>query len=686
VIPAAEPADTEPAEPANTEPANTEPGDTEPAPGHVGRVTDAVVDDGLRRVTQTLAGSEDRPAQRQMAAAVAGAIRTNRHLIVEAGTGTGKSLGYLVPALMLGTRAVVATATKALQDQLATRDLPVLADKLGLPLEFAVLKGRSNYFCRQRAEEVDGAGDQLSIDAEVTQGASGAQLGSFGREIRRLLEWGERAVTGDRAELSWEPSAGAWAQVSVGPRDCPGASKCPAGDRCFAEAARAKAAKADVVVVNTHLYATHLAAGGGILPPHDLVIFDEAHELEDIASASLGFELTAGRLGALARLSKPLLVQASVADAVDSAATLVGEALVPHRSNRLRLPLGPLLHERLTLTRERLSQLQAALRAPANAPADGDAARRARAQQALGHLTSDIDAVLNLGDDRVAWVEGPEHAPMLKVAPVDVGSSLDRLLWHAEDAPTAVLTSATIPPRLGERIGLKAGSYDELDVGSPFDYPAQALLYCPLHLPDPRKPEFEAAMVDELVALIEAAGGRTMALFTSWRAMSAAATAVRVRVPWPVLTQSDLPKPALVARFAAEEQSCLFATMGFWQGVDVPGPTLSLVTIDKLPFPRPDDPLLQARRDRLGRAAFSTIDVPRAATLLAQGVGRLIRSSSDRGVVAVLDNRLGTARYRWDLVRALPPMRRTRHRAEVIEFLAHLHAGAAAGAAAGPEG
>jgi ATP-dependent DNA helicase DinG len=686
VIHDAEPADALPADP-DDEPAASagragEPGQR--APGHVGRVTDVVVDDALRRVTGTLAGSEDRPAQRQMAAAVAGAIRTNRHLIIEAGTGTGKSLGYLVPALMLGTRAVVATATKALQDQLATRDLPVLADKLGLPLEFAVLKGRSNYFCRQRAEEVDGSGDQLSIDAEVAQGASGAELGSFGREIRRLLEWGEQATTGDRADLSWEPSAGAWAQVSVGPRDCPGASKCPAGDRCFAEAARAKAAKADVVVVNTHLYATHLAAGGGILPAHDLVIFDEAHELEDIASASLGFELTAGRLGALARLSKPLLVQVSVADAVESAATLVNETLVPPRGNRLRLPLDPLLHERLTLTRERLSQLQAALRSPGNAHAAGaasadksdDAARRARAQQALGHLITDIDAVLGLAEDRVAWVEGPEHAPILKVAPVDVGSSLDRLLWHAEDAPTAVLTSATIPPKLGERIGLAAGSYDELDVGSPFDYPAQALLYCPLHLPDPRKAEFEAAMVDELVALIEAAGGRTMALFTSWRAMSAAATAVRARVPWPVLTQSDLPKPALVARFAAEEQSCLFATMGFWQGVDVPGPALSLVTIDKLPFPRPDDPLLQARRDRLGRAAFSTIDVPRAATLLAQGVGRLIRSSSDRGVVAVLDNRLGTARYRWDLVRALPPMRRTRHRAEVIEFLAPLRAGA----------
>jgi ATP-dependent DNA helicase DinG len=666
-------------------------------------VTDAVVDDALRRVTGTLAGAEDRPAQRQMATAVARAIRGRRHLVVQAGTGTGKSLGYLVPALVLGTRAVVATATKALQDQLATRDLPVLAEQLGLPLTFAVLKGRSNYFCRQRAAELSGAGDQLSIDAAAADTPGGRELGVFGREIRRLIDWGETAGSGDRAELSWEPSANAWAQVSVGPRDCPGASKCPSGDRCFAEAARASAAKADVVVVNTHLYATHLAAGGGILPDHDLVVFDEAHELEDIASASLGFELTGGRLAALARLVRPLVVAASVADAVDEAAVLLGDALAPHRGTRLTLPLDPLVAERLALTRDRLSRLNAELRSSGHASVSGgssgggsgggssgggssgggssgggDTARRARAQQALGHLMVDIDAVVSMSDDRVAWVEGPEHAAVLKVAPVDVGASLGRLLWGLEDPPTAVLTSATLPPGMAGRLGMPAGSFDELDVGSPFDYPAQALLYCAIHLPAPRSPGYEEAMVDELVALIEAAGGRTMALFTSWRAMTATADAVRSRIPWPVLTQSDLPKPALVARFASDEQSCLFATMGFWQGVDVPGPALSLVTIDRLPFPRPDDPLLQARRDRLGRAAFTTIDVPRAATLLAQGAGRLIRSAEDRGVVAVLDARLGTARYRWDLIRALPPMRRTRHRAEVLDFLAPVRARATA--------
>jgi ATP-dependent DNA helicase DinG len=261
---------------------------------------------------------------------------------------------------------------------------------------------------------------------------------------------------------------------------------------------------------------------------------------------------------------------------------------------------------------------------------------------------------------------------VLQVAPLDVGEAFHERLWGQPEGPTGVLTSATIPPRLGERLGLPPGSYDILDVGSPFAYAEQALLYCPLHVPDPRSPAYEEAMLAELAALIEAAEGRTLALFTSWRAMTAAADAIRQRVRWPVLTQSDLPKPALVARFSTEEHSCLFATLGFWQGVDVPGSALSVVAIDRLPFPRPDDPLLQARRASLGRNAFGTIDVPRAATLLAQGTGRLIRSRSDRGVVAVLDSRLGTARYRWDLIRALPPMRRTRHRSEVEAFLAPL--------------
>jgi ATP-dependent DNA helicase DinG len=233
-----------------------------------------------------------------------------------------------------------------------------------------------------------------------------------------------------------------------------------------------------------------------------------------------------------------------------------------------------------------------------------------------------------------------------------------------------VLTSATIPSGLGERLGLESGQFDTLDAGSPFDYATNALLYCAAHLPDPRHADYEEQMHRELEALLVAAGGRTLALFTSYRAMNAAADALRPRVPWPILTQNDLPKPALVARFAAEEETSLFATMGFWQGIDVPGPSLSLVTIDRLPFPRPDEPLLQARRERARADAFRVVDLPRAATLMAQGAGRLIRRSTDTGVVAVLDPRLAnSASYRWEIVSALPPMRRTRDLADAETML-----------------
>ena len=666
-------------------------------------MADPVIGLALERATGALAGREERPSQRAMAEAVAAAIRERRHLIVQAGTGTGKSLGYLVPALALGARVVVSTATKALQDQLATRDLPLLARSLGLPFEFAVLKGRSNYICLQRVAEIsgggpgEGGGDQLTLDPSgepgpATAGRGAAPdpdsgLGALGREIRRLVRWAEADTeTGDRAELPFEPRDVSWAQVSVGARDCPGAARCPSGGRCFAEKARGRAALADVIVVNTHLYATALAIGGDLLPAHDVVVFDEAHELEDIASSAFGFEISPGRFAALGRGSRALLDDAAPAVAVEDATAVFSDVVAPHLGRTLPRPLEPAAAERLGLVRERLSALAAELRRAARAaggdgPGDSgpssERGRQLRMQQALTHLLRDLDSVLEPAADDVAWVEGAAHAPVLRVAPIDVGAALHGRLWSAQEGPTAVMTSATIPPRLDERLGLPAGSFEQLDVGSPYAYDEQALLYCPMHLPDPRHPDFEPAMHDELVSLIEAAGGRTMALFTSWRAMNAAAQAVKGRVRFEVLTQADLPKPALVARFAAEETSCLFATMGFWQGVDVPGPALSLVTIDRLPFSRPDDPLLQARRARLGPRAFEVIDVPRAAALLAQGTGRLIRSGSDRGVVAVFDTRLGKARYRWSLINALPPMRRTRHRAEVEQFLASLQAPAA---------
>lgn len=612
------------------------------------------VDEALRKVTTALPAAEERPGQHEMARAVTAAIDGKRHLIVQAGTGTGKSLAYLTPLILSGAKCVVSTATKALQDQLAGKDLPFLDSHLGRPFDFAVLKGRSNYLCRQRAAEVAGGDDQLSIDDLADD------VGELGKEVVRLVEWGRTSQTGDRADLPFEPRPRAWSAVSVSAMECPGAVRCPAGDECFAEAARQRAEGADIVVVNTHLYGAHLASGGHVLPEHDVVVFDEAHELEDIAASSLGLELGSGRLKALARGARRLISDGAIADDVASAGDLFDAALLRAGDRRLPMGLTEELGVALELIGQRVANVISALR-----KAETDDPAKARWMQAGGHLAGDVAFLQAAGEDDVIWVDGPSHNRVLKMAPVDVGEKLAAQLWGDV---TAVLTSATIPPRLGTRLGIPPDEVDELDVGSPFDFAGHALLYCARHLPDPRHADYEAAMHDELAALITAAGGRTLALFTSWRAMRAAAEALEERLPYTLLTQSDLPKPALVAAFSEEETACLFATMGFWQGVDIPGPSLSMVVIDKLPFPRPDEPLIQARRDKAGPAAFRLVDLPRAATLLAQGAGRLIRTTTDRGVVAVLDPRLSRANYAHDLVKALPPMRRTRNRSDVEAF------------------
>jgi len=320
-----------------------------------------------------------------------------------------------------------------------------------------------------------------------------------------------------------------------------------------------------------------------------------------------------------------------------------------------------------------VDHLRRAEHAAGDVEPSADRSRRDRVLLAAGHLASDLARLALLGDGEVAWVEDSARAPSLRVSPIDVGPVLAERLWGQV---TAVLTSATVPIGLAERLGMPSGATDSLDVGSPFDYRTHALLYVARSLPDRRSPEAEPAMHDELEVLINAAGGRTLALFTSWRAMRAAVEALGPRLAVPLLTQSDLPKPALVEAFRSDEAACLFATLGFWQGVDVPGRTLSLVTIDRIPFPRPDDPVLEARRELAGGGAFGTVDLPRAGTLLAQGAGRLIRSSTDRGVVAVLDSRLATARYRTALLERVPPMKRTLERDEVVAFLADIAASA----------
>ncbi|MEY2958268.1 MAG: hypothetical protein RLZZ01_836 [Actinomycetota bacterium] len=616
--------------------------------------------DALDTTTQALDGAESRPGQREMAALVAGAISSERHLVVQAGTGTGKTLAYLVPTIVSGRTTMVVTATKALQDQLATKDLPFVREHLaamGHDADWAVLKGRSNYVCLQRLRETTTAtGAQLDIEGLTN---------SDRVEVQRLAEWVDTTPTGDRSELDWNPNEHTWRSVSVGPDECPGAHRCPSGDECFAELARSRALAADVVVVNTHLYGLDVASGGAILPEHDVVVFDEAHVLEDVMSDTVGVQIAPARFVTVAQAVRRFLDDPTIVGAIAGLGGSLEHALAPFAGQRLPVPLPDPIAEALGDAATALARAGETIQ---NISTDVEEAaqRRLRALQLIGRTSEAIDTALTANENSVPYVGGTPAQPRLEVAPLDVGPILDTNVWSRR---TAILTSATIPSSLATRVGLPSDSTDSRQVDSPFDYGEQAMLYCALHLPSPRSPTFRDHVADELVALITAAGGRTLALFTSWAAMEHAHERVRDRVDVPILTQRDLPKPALVAAFADSEQTCLFATTGMFQGVDVPGRTLSLVVIDKLPFPRPDDPLLSARRERAGASAFSDIDVPRAATLLAQAAGRLIRTSSDRGAVAVLDPRLGTARYRWDIVNALPPMRRTRRRADVEELL-----------------
>ena len=616
----------------------------------------------LAAVTGALPAAEERPGQLQMAEAVAGAIHNKRHLVVAAGTGTGKTMGYLVPSVLARKHVMVATATKALQDQLANKDLPFLAQHLGVPFDWAILKGRSNYICLQRLRELQPTtGAQLELDdiAPVVK-----------VEIKRLGEWAKTTTTGDQAELDWLPTDKAWQSVSVGSEECPGAARCPMGDPCFAEAARRKAAVADVVVVNTYLYGLHVASGGVLLPEHDVLIVDEAHSLEDIMSDTVGIAIASGRFAALSVTLRRIIDDPGMIASVIESGMALRESIAPFTGQRLPFPLPNIIADALLTGRQCIDNAQSSLRA-IDTTVEEAKQRRLRAQTQSTRLIDDIDRAIGKNDGYVAFVSGSREMPRLEIAPLDVGPTLKNGIW---DALTAVLTSATIPASLTDRVGLPADAVDVIDVGSPFDYANNAILYCALHMPDPRSPQFAAAVADELVALIAAAGGRTLALFTSWKAMDAAAAAVRDRVANTIITQRDMPKNALVKAFSNDESSCLFATAGFFQGVDIPGRTLSLVTIDRLPFPRPDDPLLSARRELLGAKAFSQIDIPRASTLLAQATGRLIRTATDRGVVAVFDPRLGKANYRWDIVKALPPMKRTRARAEVEAFLREITA------------
>ena len=611
----------------------------------------------LRQVTSSFDGAEERQGQIDMSHAIAESLASGRSIIVQAGTGTGKSLGYLVPAILTGETAVVATATKALQDQLNSNDLPLLQKHLDIPFTWAVVKGRSNYACLQRINERADKSAQLEFEETSDK---------VNKEIDELIAWAKKTKTGDFDELPRIPSDRAKQAISVSTDECPGKNKCPVGANCFAERARDAASTANVVVVNIALYGAHIASSGNILPEHKIVIFDEAHQLESSLSDAVGIQLTNGRVSSFASSVRRVIADPMVTNRLEELGLRFSGAIGPHVGNRLQRPLPSNIVENMSLIRIEVATLINALR---ELKTDNEPTQQRiyRAQTQGTRLTESLDIALGSFEGYVAYVEGSEERPILRITPLHIGEVLATNVWNEH---TAVLTSATVPHSMPERVGLPLDGTEVLTVDSPFDYEKNSILYCSRFFPEVKSPAYKDFLYDEMEALMTAAGGRTLALFTSNAALYAAIDAMRDRVSFPILGPKDYPRQTLIDMFIEDESACIFASQGFFQGVDFPGRTLSLVILDKLPFPTPTDPLLEARRDAVGRdKSFGEIDLPMAATSLAQAAGRLIRTDTDRGVVAVFDSRLATAKYKWTLINAMPPMNKTRERPVVEQFL-----------------
>jgi ATP-dependent DNA helicase DinG len=618
---------------------------------------------------ELLPGYEPRESQLQMAEAVERALRGERRLVCEAGTGTGKTLAYLVPALLSGRKVLVSTATKALQEQIFTKDLPLL-DRLGLGARTALLKGMGNYLCLRRFH-------QLRASAE---GASPERAAA----IAAVERWLERTEDGDLASLPGVSEGNpvrleiaASSEARVGP-------SCPHHEACFITRSRQRAEAAQVLIVNHHLFFADLALRGpqfvgGVLPDYDAVIFDEAHQIEEIATEFFGVRVSQGRVDTLLRDAGRSL-EAAGADlrAVESTRVAAGhffkEVAAMLGAENVRAPVAP---DRWT--RDGLAtyhRLDAALEALALATENKQEALQGIARRATA-LRNDLDAVIEGARHRVLWGEVSARSVSLAASPIRVAPMLRSRLF--EQVGPVILTSATLSTHgsfdyVRERLGLSddLGPVDELTLLSPFDYPANALLYVASSLPDPQDPRFLHAAADHAASLIHLSGGGAFVLCTSVRAMQSFHTRLAAE-PFELLLQGEAPKTALLERFRASGHAVLVATMSFWEGVDVPGDALRLVILDKIPFPVPTDPLVAARGAALqedGGDPFSDYLVPAAAITLKQGFGRLIRSSSDRGVVALLDRRLVSRRYGPRLQQTLPPARITEWPEDVEEFFA----------------
>ena len=682
----------------------------------MGRATlDTLLDAAVAAV-----GGETRPGQITMAGAVRGALADGDPLLVEAGTGTGKSLAYLVPAIShclerRDRRVVIATATLALQRQLVAHDLPLivaaLAPHLSREPRFALLKGRNNYVCHYKIDTAGQDDDDAGLfnPSEVTE---------LGQQVIRVREWARKSDTGDRDDLVPGVSDRVWNAMSVSARECLGAAKCPFGIECFAEAARERAREADVVVTNHALLAIGTFDSDlQVLPEHDAVIIDEAHELVNRATGAVSGELTATAVERAARGARKHLDEQNRLR-LEQAGELF-KAVLDQAAERRYPQLPEDLEEALVSVRDTARTAFSAIGKSRDKNGADEGGRR-RAQAAIELIVELADRFLLGAPDDVIWLDRSTSQSTgrsfstLCVAPLSVAEQLRHRLFGRTHV---VLTSATlklggdfdgvartmglypqeradrmpaeaVPPQrqappepekqrldltepLDDPDEIRDGDDDEdefedvnrpirwnaLDVGSPFDYPKQGILYVAKHLPPPGRDGTQSEHLDELAALIEAAGGRTLGLFSSMRAAKAAAEAISARLDFPVLCQGEDSLPQLITQFTADPRTCLFGTLSLWQGVNVPGPSCQLVVIDRIPFPRPDDPLATARQEAVARSGgngFMAVAAAHAALLLAQGAGRLIRTAGDRGVVAVLDSRLATARYSSFLRASLP--------------------------------
>ena len=634
-------------------------------------------------------GGVERPGQVQMVHAVADAIAKDEHLLVQAGTGTGKSLAYLIPAvahaLTGGRPAVVATATLTLQAQIVDRDMPRLAEAiapiLGRQPTYALVKGRRNYLCRHKLSggfPEDDEGSLLSV------GAVDAGLSRLGAEIVRLREWADETRSGDRDELVPGVPERAWRQVSVSAHECLG-GKCPMVTDCFVEHARSAAKDVDVVVTNHSFMAIDSFEGRQMLPEHDLLIIDEGHELVDRVTSTITDELTAPMIAAAAKRAGRLAPTDQVTDASEFFAAIVDE-LSEGRLNGIPDSLSLALARVRDSTRAVQTELKPA------SPEDNDGARQV-ARAAIDEVFENAERILEQRELDVAWVsKDPRRGSVLRVAPMSVAMLMrDRVFGDR----TVIMTSASLElggsfDAIAGTLGLRgegAPAWQGLDVGSPFDYPSQAIAYVAKHLPAPGRDGMAPETLDEIEDLVRASGGRTLGLFSSMRAAVAATEAMRERfgkddkdTAIEFICQGEDQTSTLVRTFARDARTCLFGTLSLWQGVDVPGSACQLVIIDRIPFPRPDDPLSSARSQaiaRMGGNGFMAVAATHAALRLAQGAGRLVRRDDDRGVVAFLDSRMITARYAGFLQKSLPPFWPTIDKAMVLAALKRLDESAA---------